>query len=144
MSALLTTTGPQAEIAASSSDLRSIFDLDALVDRCMGDAGLAARLLDRFGDRLPITVAAANRSLAAQDRSEVLRQAHTLKGEAGSLSAVRLQQAAAELETSVRKAHEMRDPEIVRLAAALATAADQCRQRLPEAVAALSTSTNNA
>jgi HPt (histidine-containing phosphotransfer) domain-containing protein len=110
----------------------------------MGDASLAARLLDRFGERLPITVAEMERSLTAEDRSEVLKQAHTLKGEAGSLSAVRLQQAAAELETCVRNAHETNHPEILRLALALATAADHCRRRLPEAVDALSTSINKA
>ena len=144
MSLVLTTTEPEHDSAVSSSDLCCIFDLDALVDRCMGDAVLAAKLLDRFGERLSTTVAELERSLAAGNRTEVLRQAHTLKGEAGSLAAVRLQQSAAELETYMRDAHDTKDPQILRLATSITTAADQCRQRLPETLVALASPTNTA
>ncbi|MEX2139376.1 MAG: Hpt domain-containing protein [Pirellulales bacterium] len=144
MPELSTTTEPQNTSQLTTANLNGVFDLDALVDRCMGDASLAAKLLGRFGERLLTSVAEIETSLAAGDRSEVLKQAHTLKGEAGSLSAVRLQQAAAELETRLRNAHDVPDPQVARLAAALSSAADQCRQRLPKALDALSTSANQA
>lgn len=144
MSRLLTTTEPQHQSAASSAELSAIFDLSTLLDRCMGDAGLAARLLERFGARLPKAVAEIECSLATQDRSELVKQSHTLKGEAGSLAAVRLQQAAAELETCLRNEPNLPEAEIVRLAAAIATEAEQCRQRLPETLDALSTAANPA
>jgi HPt (histidine-containing phosphotransfer) domain-containing protein len=144
MSVSTTTTNPQNASTAKTSELNGIYDLDALVDRCMGDASLAAKLLDRFGERLPITVAEVERALAAGDRSELLRQAHTLKGEAGSLAAVRLQKAAAELEACVRDVQDLKDPQIVSLGRALTAAANQCRQRWPHAIDALTTSANHA
>jgi two-component system, sensor histidine kinase and response regulator len=143
MPALSTSTEPKNSSTATP-ELNGAFDLAALVDRCMGDAGLAARLLGRFGERLSTSVGEIQNSVNAGDRSEVLKQAHTLKGEAGSLAAVRLQESAAQLEACVRKAHDMKDPEIVRLTVALAAAAEQCRQRLPKAVDSLSTSANSA
>lgn len=139
-------TAPESQTASkfNTTDLNGVYDLEALVDRCMGDADLAAKLLDRFGQRLSTTVGEIQQSVNAGERSAVLTQTHTLKGEAGSLAAVRLQEAASELEACVRKAHNRQDAEIFRLTVALTAAAEQCRQRLPRAVEALAMSAKHA
>jgi HPt (histidine-containing phosphotransfer) domain-containing protein len=140
MSLQSTTTQRPTEPLASPSDLISVFDLEMLLDRCMGEAALAVKLLGRFTERLPASISEINKTLAAGDRSETLKHVHTLKGEAGSLAAVRVQKSATALETCVRDATDLNHPDIVALTAALAAAADQCRQRVAEAIDALSTS----
>jgi HPt (histidine-containing phosphotransfer) domain-containing protein len=144
MSRMPTTVERQTVTAGSCSDLNSIFDQEALLDRCMGDAELAARLLNRFGERLSTSIAEIKQALTAGDRSLALKLAHALKGEAGSLAALRVQQSAAAFEAGVHTASELTHPEIVRLTAALVAAADECVQRLQEAIEALSTSANHA
>jgi HPt (histidine-containing phosphotransfer) domain-containing protein len=143
LSALLNNTAAHADLATSCPELKGTFDLDALLDRCMADAGLATKLLERFGARLPKSVAEIKRLLTSQDRTEVLKQVHTMKGESGSLSAVGLQQAAGDLETQLREASDLNDPEIARLAAELAAAANLCQERLPQALAALAAAAEN-
>ncbi len=144
LSALLTNTEPPAGLMSLCPELRGTFDLEALFDRCMSDAGLAIKLLERFGARLPKSIAEIEQSLAAFDRSEVLRQVHTMKGESGSLSAVGLQEAADHLEAQVRDSVDMHDPEIAQRGAKLAAAANLCRRRLPQALATLASATNDA
>jgi HPt (histidine-containing phosphotransfer) domain-containing protein len=144
LSALLTNAEPPAGLMSLCPELRSTFDLEALFDRCMSDAGLATKLLERFGARLPKSVAEIEQSLAACDRSEMLRQIHTMKGESGSLSAVGLQEAAGNLETLVRDSADMNDPEIARLVSELAAAANLCRRCLPQALTTLASATNDA
>ena len=144
MSRISTTADRQTRPAGTNSGLSSIFDLEALIDRCMGDAELAIKLLNRFGERLSTSVAEIKQTLIGDDRSGALKLAHSLKGEAGSLAAFRVQEAAAALEDGLRTASDLKHPEIVRLTAALAAATDECGQHLPEAVEALSTSANHA
>jgi HPt (histidine-containing phosphotransfer) domain-containing protein len=144
MSRISNTADRQTRAAGSYSDLASTFDLESLLERCMGDAELATRLLNRFGQRLSTSVGEIEQALGGGDRSEALKLAHTLKGESGSLAASRVHRAAAALEDGIHNATDLKHPEIVRLIAALAVAADECEQCLTEAIDALSTSANHA
>ena len=72
LSALFTNTPTYAGLTSPGPAPNGAFDLDALLDRCMADAGLASKLLERFGARLPKSIADIKQSLAALDRGEVL------------------------------------------------------------------------
>jgi HPt (histidine-containing phosphotransfer) domain-containing protein len=121
--------------AAEPPELKAVCDLELLVDRCMGDDSLAADLLGRFSERLPKTVAEIER-LAAETRwADGLKCIHSLKGEAGSLAAARVQQAAIELETCMRST---RVDDVAGRVGALAAASEQFQQALPRLVLFLS------
>lgn len=68
----------------------------------MGDANLAAHLLKRFSDRLPGVIDEIERGIHRADWNAVLARVHSVKGEAASLAAHALAQAAAQLESCLR------------------------------------------
>jgi HPt (histidine-containing phosphotransfer) domain-containing protein len=84
------------------SSAERICDLDRLLDRCMGDVGLAAHLLKRFSERLRTVVDEIERGIHRSDWAAVLGRVHSLKGEAASLAAIDLAHAAAQLESCLR------------------------------------------
>jgi HPt (histidine-containing phosphotransfer) domain-containing protein len=120
--------GLPAVRAVQPPELKEICELDLLIDRCMGDEGLAADLLRRFADRLTTTIGEIERSIAHAQWAEGLACVHSLKGEAGSLAAVQVQQAAIEFEKCARS--ERKD-DIARWTEALRKASEQFRQTLP-------------
>jgi len=119
---------PSASALVQSPQLESICALDMLMDRCMGDASIAASLLTRFGQRLLGEVVEIERCVACADWSEAVKRVHTLKGEAGSLAANRLHQAAAELEHCLRIEGFA---DALRFTTALRAEAEQCSQVVP-------------
>ncbi|NKN32535.1 PAS domain S-box protein [Marichromatium bheemlicum] len=90
----------QADLAAEGDEL----DLAAALERLDGDEALLRGVLEGFMRDIadwPSELAAAR---AAGDMSSAQRLAHTLKGAAGSVGAVRVQQAALALEQALAEA----------------------------------------
>lgn len=93
---------PQTSCGSTPAPSRDAFDVAALLARCMDDAPLAAGLIERFMSRLPGLVEELENLLANKQWTSAASKVHTLKGEAGSLGAVELHNAAALLEQSLR------------------------------------------
>ena len=77
-------------------------DVQSAVKRLGGNTALYHKLLDRFRSTYTPDAVALAAALAAGDMPTAEREAHTLKGLAGSLGADPLQSAAAELEHSCK------------------------------------------
>src|SRR5437773_11798657 len=77
------------------------FEIVALLRRCMDDHEMAARLIEKFTDRLAGTVEDIEHGIEAQNWSAVTSKLHNLKGEAGSLAAVEVATIAEELRECV-------------------------------------------
>jgi signal transduction histidine kinase/DNA-binding response OmpR family regulator len=76
----------------------AIFNRTALLDRLLGDEQLAATILDTFLADMPCQIDALHGNLADGDCAAAERQAHTIKGAAGSVGGEVLQTLAFELE----------------------------------------------
>jgi HPt (histidine-containing phosphotransfer) domain-containing protein len=79
-----------------------VYDLPTMLKRCMDDRELAAMLFEKFHSRLPANLKEIDRRLEAGDLPAAQSLVHSLKGEAGSLSATRLHEAAARLQDALR------------------------------------------
>jgi HPt (histidine-containing phosphotransfer) domain-containing protein len=99
------------------------FDVRALVRRCMDDRILAAQLFKKFTSRLASTVETIESSIAAGDSALAISTVHNLKGEAASLAATGVQNAASLLEQSLRRGQLEAAHEYVHQ---LLAAAEQC------------------
>lgn len=75
---------------------------DAALARLGGDASLYAKVLDRFRTEVPRTLAALDEASQRSDRKEAYRLAHTLKGNAGTVGAQQLADAARDAESAFR------------------------------------------
>jgi Amt family ammonium transporter len=74
-------------------------DYDSLLARCLNDATLLAQVATKFRDRSRLTWEQIQRAALAGDAQETARLAHAIKGSAANLSAVRLSNVAAQIET---------------------------------------------
>ena len=72
--------------------------LQELVDRCLGNLGLADRILSRFSDGLPDHLAELERLAATQDLAAMALRAHRLKGEAANVGCQPIHHLASQLE----------------------------------------------
>lgn len=105
--------------ATTANEPAQVFELAALVRRCMDDRAFAAVLVEKFTARLPTTIQEIEGSLAARDWATATAKAHNLKGEAGSLAASALQAAASQLEESLRGGqHDLAPSLLLRLKSA--------------------------
>jgi signal transduction histidine kinase/DNA-binding response OmpR family regulator/HPt (histidine-containing phosphotransfer) domain-containing protein len=93
---------PGGEGADVARDAPAVFDKQALLDRVMGDEELARELVEVFLEDTPQQLDTLRDALLAGDAAIVRRQAHTIKGSAGNVSAIGLQQAALQLEQACR------------------------------------------
>jgi HPt (histidine-containing phosphotransfer) domain-containing protein len=93
---------PALSGARPKTDPAAPFQMATLIRRCMNDTELAARLLEKFAGRLAGSLKHLQRMLEVQDWPGAASKAHELKGEAGSLAAVELHCAVAELEHALR------------------------------------------
>jgi PAS domain S-box-containing protein len=75
-------------------------DVVALTRRCLGNQELVGRLVVQFAERLPAIATAIEDAVNRNQLREAAAQAHSLKGSAANLSALRLQQVAGDLETT--------------------------------------------
>jgi PAS domain S-box-containing protein len=120
--------------------LRTIPGLDAEFGlHCVGGKrDLYVRLLHKLVDGHRDDAARLRAHLAAGEHDEAQRLVHTLKGAAGTLGAVELQRAAAELESAIRSGLVGRgdEPEMAALIAWVEQALDALAGRLPNPGAA--------
>ena len=80
------------------------FDLEAGLKRLQGNRRLYRKLLLDFGNGYRDASENIHKALIADDINRVHSLVHNIKGLAGNLSAIRLQDAAAKLDSSVKKA----------------------------------------
>jgi HPt (histidine-containing phosphotransfer) domain-containing protein len=127
-------------MAVVSINVNDVCQIATLVERCLGDTALAARLWKRFDERLAKSVAEIETALAEDNRGEAQKRVHSLKGEAASLAALRLQDATAELERHLKSDADDADSNIARALLAVRTAAERCRECVPLILDALAAS----
>jgi HPt (histidine-containing phosphotransfer) domain-containing protein len=89
-------------LAAGRQINPDVLDLAALVKRCMGEASIAQKLLEMFGQQLAAVVEQVDRHLREGDFQRAAQIVHNLKGEAGNMSAVALHRAAGGLESVLK------------------------------------------
>ena len=76
----------------------SVFELDELVDRCMGNLEFVERVLTKFQQRFGEQLEELEQALAQEDAERVVLVAHRLKGESASVAATALRDRAGEIE----------------------------------------------
>ena len=96
-------TEPTAETASHDT-----IHVESLLDRCYGDANFCSLMLRKFSHRAGNQLAALDRAARNGNALELAREAHTLKGLAGNLSATPLQISADRLEQVARQS-ELKD-----------------------------------
>lgn len=77
-----------------------VFDRDGLLYRLMGDNELVEEIADDFLNQIPINVEALKKSLDKKDALQVKREAHIIKGSAGNVGALVLQDIAKKIEVA--------------------------------------------
>ena len=77
--------------------------VESLLDRCFGDADFCTLMLRKFLHRAGDQLAALDRAARSGNAVNLAREAHTLKGLAGNLSATSLQLSADRLEQVARR-----------------------------------------
>lgn len=104
------TIAPQPALAAAAppTELATLPGLDAAAGlrRLGGDAGYYRRLLRQFAESHASDVDLLRTAMAQGKQQEAQRLAHTLKGTAGNLGAVAIQQTAAGMEVALRKGQD--------------------------------------
>lgn len=81
-----------------------IFDFDAAVDTFLGDEEAVRSLLGTLADRVEASITVIREALDPPDFEKLRFEAHAIKGSSYNLSAMRLGNAAAELEISAKGA----------------------------------------
>jgi len=125
-------TDLETTTSRASALIDELFDVNSLLERCMGDRDLASMLLGRFEERLPAAIAEIIRLIDQGDCEAALKSIHSLKGEAGSLDAVTVQQAVADLESTLRSRQNAADPQVLQKLSVLSSAAAQCQTAIPQ------------
>ncbi len=92
--------GPATEGAPAAVDPSSIFDMNGLMSRVMGDKKLAARVLDSFLEDMPRQLLALRKYVEAGSALDVQNQAHRIKGASASVGGIAMQAVALEMELS--------------------------------------------
>ncbi len=87
---------------ATAEPHAAVFDREALFRRLMEDEELLSEVLEGFLDDLPSQLTALNAALVAGDLEAVARGAHTVKGAAANVGAMKLSAAALALEQAVK------------------------------------------
>jgi HPt (histidine-containing phosphotransfer) domain-containing protein len=85
-----------------SSSRHMVFDWDGLLYRLMGDEELSKEIIEDFLHHFPVNLEALKQSLDKNDGLQVKREAHVIKGSAGNVGAVVLQEIAEKIETAGR------------------------------------------
>jgi len=78
---------------------RSI-DYDSLLERCLGNADLAARLLMKFDDKVNSELSNISEAVSQQNPDRLAQSAHSLKGAAANIASQRVRDVAALLESA--------------------------------------------
>ena len=97
-------TAPEGEsqtdgvVAARAPSEEGVLNRAELLDRLMNDEDLVEEIIDAFLEDTPQRIATLKEALGRRDASLVRREAHTLKGAAGNVSALALRELAVEAE----------------------------------------------
>ena len=107
--------------------------VQSLLERCFGDAHFCTLMLRKFSHRAGDQMAALDRAARSGNALELAREAHTLKGLAGNLSAAPLQKSADRLEQAARRSdlHEAGS-----LVDQVRDQIDRCMQEIPRVLVA--------
>ena len=97
-----------------------VLDIEAGVERLMGNRAIYLRALARFRNDYRHAASAIRGALDAGDGARARRLAHTLKGAAGMIEAPALHAAALALEHALREGTSRADAPLIRVDAALA------------------------
>ena len=124
--------GTSGSFEAPIVPLAQVYDLPSMLKRCMDDRELAALLFEKFHTRLPAQLSEIECRLRANDFPAAQSLVHSLKGEAGSLSAGRLHEAAARVQDVLRSNATI---DLQRLSDALRSEAELCLHSYPAALA---------
>ena len=117
---------------ASPADGPPPFDLDELLQRCMGNRDFMAKMLDKFAPAVGDGLERAEESVSQGDLDTAAKVAHMLKGMGANLSAQGVRQAAVELEHACRAG--CRDGATKALSQLRAEVC-RCRDQMPEIMA---------
>jgi CheY-like chemotaxis protein/HPt (histidine-containing phosphotransfer) domain-containing protein len=107
------------------------FDVMAAFDRCMSDAGVVGRVLQKFKEHAPVNLAELQKKVEAKDAAETKRLAHGMKGAAANISAEKLRALALELE---RLGHEAELSAATGLLKQIEAELNRCIEFIPEAM----------
>jgi two-component system sensor histidine kinase/response regulator len=118
--------------SASPADGPPPFDLDELLQRCMGNRDFMAKMLDKFAPAVGDGLERLEESVSQGDLDTAVKVAHMLKGMGANLSAQGVRQAAMELEYACRAGR--RDAATSALSR-LRTEVGRCRDQMPEIMA---------
>jgi len=75
-----------------------VMDVDALIERCMGNIDFVMRVLDRFQQRFPEELDELEEAASLRDAQRIAMLAHRIKGESATASASKMQQTLDEIE----------------------------------------------
>ena len=92
-----TESDDSVDIASQDKD---IFDKNGLFERAMGDKELAQELIDLFFDHVPGKIDDLEKALEHKNNDSIKQLAHNLKGSAGNIGAIKLQETALKLENA--------------------------------------------
>lgn len=93
---------PPADLAELLSQPSAApIDKARLLSRCLGNQTFALLLLDEFQTSTPARIAELTRHFANSEAAELKVVAHSLKGIAATMTAVRLQKLSSDIETAV-------------------------------------------
>ena len=85
-----------------TASVTSSIDTDKLLDRCMGNSELLAKLMTAFSKTLPVERNLLQAAIQSNDLTVVARIAHKLKGTASNMCAQSLSEIANDMEQSAR------------------------------------------
>jgi PAS domain S-box-containing protein len=126
---------PAASASAVAPDPTPPLEIDALLDRCMGNVETVRSILDEFERQAIADLAEITRHVEGGDCKETARVAHTLKSVSGILSAAALSDVAFKLERMGRAGVIV---EAEQMLARLNNEVHRCIDYLPAARAAIS------
>jgi HPt (histidine-containing phosphotransfer) domain-containing protein/two-component sensor histidine kinase len=95
--------GPPAIEPPAEYQSQDTIHVASLLDRCFGDANFCTLMLRKFSHRAGDQLAALDRAARSGNAVDLAREAHSLKGLAGNLSAAPLQMSADRLEQVARR-----------------------------------------
>ena len=94
-------TAPQAIITTTKNE-PAVFDQQEFLDRFEGDTQFALQTITEFFPSLQERVEKLNQMISKNDFQEIASYAHTIKGNAATLSAVRLKESAYSIEKAAK------------------------------------------
>lgn len=82
----------------TATSRKEVFNWELMIRRMMGDEDLALAVIEAFLEDTPRQIIALKEALDKGDASQVRRRGHTIKGAAGSVSALSLMEVASQME----------------------------------------------